>query len=210
MAGFDRNRWPLSAGFSGHFGPESPAGFDRNTQIDSHPNIRTLKGVVKEIRKGWEGLERKREEMNGRERKNLNRYLQLRKRLLKIIEPRIVHFSGKERKQFDFLYENMSFLRSYDLSDTDYNVVIASLTSAAFGRTAVLSNDRKILKITFLPEEILRAIPNACLDHELTPYTSLDEDHFYPFDYYARIGSRHRDYIKEIRNYLSRVTIQGI
>jgi hypothetical protein len=33
VAGFDRNRWPLSAGISGHFGPESLAGFDRNTHL---------------------------------------------------------------------------------------------------------------------------------------------------------------------------------
>jgi hypothetical protein len=174
--------------------------------IDSHPNIRTLKGVVKEIGKGWEGLERKREEINGREKKSLNRYLQLRKKLLSIIEPRIVDFSSKERIYFNHLYDNLSFLRSFNLSDTDYSIVIAALTSAAFGSTAVLSNDRKILKITLLAEEFLKVIPNACLYYELTPYTSLDEDHFYAFYYYARVGSRHRDYIKEIRYYLSHTT----
>ncbi|MCJ7589360.1 MAG: retropepsin-like domain-containing protein, partial [Candidatus Aminicenantes bacterium] len=44
VAVLDQNRWPLSTGISGHFEPESLAGFDQNMQINGRMGSKSLKG----------------------------------------------------------------------------------------------------------------------------------------------------------------------
>ncbi len=127
--------------------------------IKNYDNITTIELVIEEIGKWFSKLNRKRKDKDNRAAL---------KGLINLLEKRVID-AGQT-----YSAELVKLRGIYDLSETDFGILAASVCLSRISSTAVVSNDKPLL--------------NAILDakkfteNELTPHTSLYRDHFYPYD----------------------------
>ena len=140
--------------------------------IKEYENVRTVKGVVREIEKGLRRMKSRR----GRDYRSANTGIK------NILKTRIIeHLFGEEEiSDLNTLHEKLEFLKKkYGLSDTDLGIVLNSVELAkSRGDTAVVSNDKEILETVDLIRSSKIKLP-VSLKYRLDPYTSIERDHFY-------------------------------
>lgn len=152
--------------------------------INEYSGIKTTDGVIGEMNKYLAYVGGMMSVLRSDKKDSLKQYKHAVTGLRNLLKQKVDEFSEKEQRYFRRLEKRLNFLKGeHDLSETDYELVVSSTKSACKESTAIVSNDKGILKAVLRIKHnprILEGIRYSSL-HKLTPYTCLNENHFYEY-----------------------------